>query len=668
MNELSIARGKKPSRTPDPTKDELQKTRDELEQMRQQLRETEQRFFMAEENARIGVWDFDAITGHTYLSPGWGLMLGLTPAESPSEWSKWIKLIHPDDVERLEHAYQRCLRDPKAPYEQEFRMRHASGRYLWVLSRAKAICDGAGKVTRLVGVHIDVTALKEIHEQMRDREKSFEELSIVMPHMFGMADQSGRLLFVNRLWTEYSGMSLGETSVGESWLQVVHPADRIRCVETLKQCAEKGESVHLEARFQRHSDGLYRWHACQVFPMRRKDGLIERWYLSATDVHDYKRTHALLESSSRRFQTLFDSNVVGIVVCDRDVIREANNAFLKLVGYTREELTAGKMRYRNMTPPEFLHLDVLKSEAYKKNRIIPPFEKEYVRKDGTRVPVLVSCVVLDVDPYSVFGLVIDLTERKRAENELNSVAKQLRTSNEELEHFAYVATHDLTEPTKTLSLYIDLLTERHGVDLNDEAREMLDCASQACDRLSHQVEVLTEYTGANQASLKIGQIDSDQLVRESLTHLEPEIRDNQAMIDLKALPKVWADGEMFREVVQSILANSLKFHRPGVAPEITIHCSDSERFWIFSIQDNGTGIPTDRLGTLFRLVDRVTAEKPEASCGIGLAICRKIIERHGGRVWAESEVNKGTTVFFSIPKHPIQLSNDSQNSATVQPA
>jgi PAS domain S-box-containing protein len=471
-------------------KDAISRLQRQLADTQAQLRQTEQRFALAEENARIGVWDYDVNRKRTYVSPGWISMMGVSMNKAPHEWSDWEKVVHPDDRERVEHAYNRSLRDPSAPYEQEFRLRHASGRYMWVLSRAKALCDAKGKVVRLIGVHIDVTALKEIHQHMREQERTFEELSHIMPQKFAVADRAGRLLFVSESWTQYTGMTTAESVVGNSWLQHIHPEDRPLVIANWEKLLNGETTSEVVVRIQRNSDGLYRWHTCQRYAMRSRDGVVERWYLTATDIHEHRKLVNKLQFSSQQFHALFESNAVGIIVCDHEIIREANDNFLNLVGYTREDLACGKLRYRQMTPPEYHHVDTVRSETQKKHRVLPPFEKQYIRKDGTRVPVLVSCVVMQQEPHSGFAIVIDLSERKRMEDELRNAATQLRATNLDLEHFAHIASHDLREPAHTLSLYLELLSEQRNA-LGQNAEDMLDCATQACRRLVEQIDSLT---------------------------------------------------------------------------------------------------------------------------------------------------------------------------------
>jgi signal transduction histidine kinase len=234
-----------------------------------------------------------------------------------------------------------------------------------------------------------------------------------------------------------------------------------------------------------------------------------------------------------------------------------------------------------------------------------------------------------------------LAERLRVEEEL-------RHSNEDLQQFAYVASHDLQEPLRQVTSYMQLLARRYRGKLDAEADEFINYAVNGAKRLQQLIRDLLAYSRAGQQVQAGTAVDCKEVLQQALKGLQLTIRETRAEITYDPLPKIWVDGRQLGQVLQNLLSNALKF-RGQEPPRIHISARQEGNEWIFAVRDNGIGIEPQFAGRIFIIFQRLHDQAEYPGTGIGLAICKKIVERQGGRIWVESELGKGATFFFTIP-------------------
>jgi len=243
---------------------------------------------------------------------------------------------------------------------------------------------------------------------------------------------------------------------------------------------------------------------------------------------------------------------------------------------------------------------------------------------------------------------IDISERKKWEQKLRDAIEELEHSNLELERFAYVASHDLQEPLRVIGSYAQLLARRYLGKLDSDADDFINIIVDATKRMKLLINDLLEFSRVGTRGKQFAHVDSRLLLEKVISLLETVIHENSASIEYDSLPVLWADDIQLSQVFQNLITNAIKF-RSEKDPVIHISATEEDNNWVFSVRDNGIGIEKAYFEKIFIIFQRLHTSREYPGTGIGLALAQKIIERHGGKIWVESEPGKGSVFYFSIP-------------------
>jgi signal transduction histidine kinase/HAMP domain-containing protein len=243
----------------------------------------------------------------------------------------------------------------------------------------------------------------------------------------------------------------------------------------------------------------------------------------------------------------------------------------------------------------------------------------------------------------------EINIRKQAEEALKEKAKELERSNSELAQFAYIASHDLQEPLRMVSSYMQLLEKRYKDKLDDDAHEFIDYAVDGAMRMQQLINDLLAYSRVGTRGKSFEPIDSKNVYERAVDNLKVAIEESGAMILCDPLPRVMADASQLMQLLQNLIGNGIKFSGEG-PPRINVSAEKKEEEWIFSVRDNGIGIDPEHQERIFQIFQRLHSRSEYPGTGIGLAVCKKIVERHGGRIWVESKPNRGSIFYFTIPE------------------
>jgi PAS domain S-box-containing protein len=277
------------------------------------------------------------------------------------------------------------------------------------------------------------------------------------------------------------------------------------------------------------------------------------------------------------------------------------------------------------------------------------------RKDGTEFPVEITLRwTEDAGGMLAIAMVVDISERKRTETELARVNAELRRSNSELAQFAYVASHDLQEPLRMVTGYLQLLERRYGPQLGPDAREFIEFAVQGAARMKSLIEDLLRLSRVGTQTIQFRKVSAHALFEAACANLQVALEETDARVSAGPLPMLVADAGLLTQVFQNLVGNALKFHAPGVAPEVHVSAAETSDGWVLSVRDNGIGIEPQHRERIFRIFERLHSASEYSGSGVGLAITQRIVERHGGRIWVESTPGQGSTFSFSVPNCPAK--------------
>jgi light-regulated signal transduction histidine kinase (bacteriophytochrome) len=246
-----------------------------------------------------------------------------------------------------------------------------------------------------------------------------------------------------------------------------------------------------------------------------------------------------------------------------------------------------------------------------------------------------------------FGMVSDISERRKAAGDLERVNEELRRSYTEMEQFAHVASHDLQEPLRMVTSYLQLIERRYDAILDQDGREFIHFAVDGAKRMKALIRDLLDFSRTGTGTANRQTVNAGFLLENALSNLKTTIDESGAQITADPLPDIAVDPGLYSQVFQNLVANAIKFQN---GPEPCVHISAERRAgdWIFSVHDNGIGIESQHLDRIFRIFERLHPVEEYSGSGIGLAIARKIVEKHGGKIWVESQPGIGSTFHFSI--------------------
>lgn len=413
--------------------------------------------------------------------------------------------------------------------------------------------------------------------------------------------------------------------------------------------------------------GVTHWD-WSLHPVRNDAGKVIGIILGLVDVTERKRAEDALHRSQKIFRETLEKSLDGFARVDmNNRFIEVNPAFEEIVGYAEEELR--RMTVQEITPESFHDMEAGMMETLLKNGHTHLFEKEYRRKDGSLVPVELR-VYLSADeennPLEMWAYVRDITERKQREAENEAYLQALKQSNKELEEFAFMASHDLQEPLRKIQMFGDRIRDKYSDILDQRGRDYLERMIRASTRMRDLIRALLEYSRISTRPRPIEPVDMNDVLKEALSNLEFQIQETGARIETDDLPTVEADYHQMLQLIQNLVGNALKFHRPDVPPRVRITARKVERTlrrgkgkgprdgdYEIRVTDNGIGFDLRHLDKIFKPFQRLHGKDRFEGVGMGLAICRKILDRHGGSIKVESEEGKGSTFIVTLPLKQI---------------
>jgi len=412
--------------------------------------------------------------------------------------------------------------------------------------------------------------------------------------------------------------------------------------EELRIAATSGRSDSEHMRVRR--DGSQFWAKLVLTAARDKSAKLLGFSEISHDITERKRAEA-------NYERVLENALDGMVVVNQaGAIVLLNVQAERQFGYYRDDLVGRHVETiipRGVT--ERLS-DAFTGATTRTRKLQLGIEIQGRRSDGSDFPIEIMLTPREIAEGVLTTVAIrDLTDRKNAERLLAATATELKRSNEELAQFASVASHDLQEPLRMVVSYTGLLAANYQGRLDSDADEFIAFAVDGCERMQQMIRDLLIYSRAGSERPVLAKTSSEDTLRDAMVNLRAAVQESGAIVSHDSLPEIMMDRGQLTQVFQNLIGNAIKYHNVGV-PRIHVSASAEDAGqWIFSVRDNGLGIHADEFDRIFVLFQRLHAQEEFAGTGIGLSICKKVLERCGGRIWVESTVGEGSTFHFAVP-------------------
>lgn len=617
-----------------------------------QMQETEERLKLAQKSANLGIWDWHLKSGKVNWTEELEELYGYAKGTFPGTYEAFIKNVHSEDVEKVKLIITDAL-NTHEPFDFDFRVIKTSGTIIWINCKGSTTLDLEGNV-KVVGVNIDITERKRMEQELIRKQTEIQTLfnNSHAGMVLFTSETPYKVLVHNRAYQEFFDEPFRTNGmVGLNIYQYAPDVDRAGIVAILDEVVKtkKPKSI-FDFGYKSHPDkeSWFNWHISPIVVNDKVEALVST-SIDITQRHltesALNRAHERLSIASRAAKAgIWDWNIKTGEI-------EWSPVMFELLGLNPEESTASFESWKSTLHPEDVEKagaqidEAVKNHTFLDNlyRIIKPNgdirwinslgETEYDEKGS---------------PLWMTGICIDITERKMQEELLQIRSEELARSNANLQQFAYVASHDLKEPLRMITSFLQLLERRYKDQLDEEANEFIDFAVDGAKRLDKMIMDLLEFARITNLELELTDVNSEEVIEKVLLNLRVLIDENQAKITYDSLPIIKADEIKMERIFQNLIENAIKYRQED-KPRIHVSAKKQANQYLFSVSDNGLGIDSEHLERIFTIFQRLHNHGEYEGTGIGLAITQRIVHKHGGEIWAESKPGKGSTFYFSLP-------------------
>ena len=602
----------------------------------------------AERVAHLGSWSLDVVTGEVRWSAELFRIFGMEPSGRAPNYATQRGMFSPETWELISRSVTACV-EKREGYQIEFEIVRADGSRRWVAARGEPLEGPQGRVERVHGTLQDVTELKQARMELESARARLQlAIEAARIGVWEWDIGTGRLEWDDMMRSIYGAASSGDYSV---WRDALLPEDRAEA-EAVVGAAVKDSSRRFDHVFRiRRPDGLVRDVHGVGTVLRDASGNAVRMIGVNRDVTELAEAERRLRANEVLLRQFVRHAPAAIAMLD-DQMRYLQVSERWLIDYKLGDLDViGRSHYEVFPdlPEEWraIHRRVLAGAVDRCD------EASFPRVDGG-----VEWLQWEVRPWTrpdggIGGLIMFtqvITARKNLELELIERKTELERSNRDLEQFAYVASHDLQEPLRAVAGCVQLLARRYATDLDEKARELIRHSVDGAERMQRLIHDLLAYSRLRPRAGAAVCVDSGKSLGEALRNLEAIISDSGAIIHHEdGFPSVRATHGALVQLFQNLVGNALKYRDPSRKPEIRVSVRRDGAEHVFSIRDNGLGIESRHFARIFVIFQRLHPRSKYEGTGLGLAVCKKLVEGYGGRIWLESEPGRGSTFHFSIP-------------------
>lgn len=639
------------------------------------LEESEEKFRKIFEDSPLGK-SMTTLDGKINVNNAFCKMLGYTESELAD--LHWKEITHPDDHNKSEKITQELFNEQIETATYEKRYLHKSGNIVWANVTTSIHKDSNGNKLFFLTTVQNITERIEAQQKILEEKKFTESVINAMPGIFYLADQAGNLIKWNNKLEELSGLSENEIQ-GVKLFDLIAPHDREKMTQAFKQAFNSGEVI-VEAEFASRIKNHIPFYFNGIKIL--KD---DKPVLLVIGIDISERLFA-----EKRYRSLFDNSPVAIW-------EEDWKGVIEYLDHLRNNGTTNLLEYfekNNMTVSDALqNLEVIDVnsktlkifEAEKHEDIVELLQKNICSDEsiqiyaeelkafidgketyetvmnlktltGRRINVImqVNFSSFKTNTNQVIVSILDITEITEMQRKLEHTLEDLKRSNKDLEQFAYVASHDLQEPLRMVSSYVQLIERRYKSMLDSDGIEFINFAVDGAKRMQILINDLLQYSRVSTRGSHFELTNLNDVINKVLLNLSSKIEETKAKINFEKLPDLRVDEVQITRVFQNLISNSLKYKSDN-APVIDLFSIDKGDEIQFSVSDNGIGISEEFNEKIFEIFVRLHTRSEFDGSGMGLAICKRIVEKHGGRIWVESNDKGGSTFNFTINKNLTEI-------------
>jgi len=644
------------------------------------LQESEKLFKQAQALAHLGNWSMDLATKNFNWSEEMYRIYELPPG-TKMNFEEWTNFIFPDEREEILQYYEDCLAK-KQLYDKVHRIVLRDGKVKYVHRKGEFVLNEKGEAVRMTGTTQDVTEDRRRQQELKDNQTFIRKITDATPSIIASYNiNTGKYVFVSEGVEKLLGYGVNDVLEGGLgfFFELVHPDDRTALMEKNNRSLEeanadpaKNDSVVEFTYRVKHRNGGYRWfHTYGTIFDRNSEGKVDHILNISLDITEQVHASQTIKDQEHFIQQIADASPTILYLYDVEMQRIAyiNREIFFVLGYTPEEVVdMGSEIVRELYHPEDYRLLPARKESarnFQQVESMIQYECRMRNKQGEWRWLLVREIVFKSDEAGavtqILGAALDINKRKEMEKTILQNTMLLEQSNASLEEFAYVASHDLKEPLRKISTFGDRLVASQADKMTGDGKIFLQKIVDASQRMQTMINdllsisMITGNTAFEQYSLQ-------KVLEETVQTLEHRIEQLEATIDSDPLPVAYVIPFQMRQLFQNLLSNSLKFVREGVTPLVSIRYDNppieelqqfqlakAESYHRLKFTDNGIGFDNEYAGKIFAIFQRLHGRSEYEGSGIGLAICKKIVEHHGGVIYAEGAEGSGASFTIILP-------------------
>ncbi|WP_142452754.1 PAS domain S-box protein [Gracilimonas mengyeensis] len=625
----------------------------ERKQAAEELQASNKKLKTAQKIAKLGYWRVGMESGDIYWSEQAYEIWGMDPEQDEIDFETILERLYPGERELFLEQNTNAITNHD-PVNMEHRLKMPDGSVKWLHILGNVVKPENSEEAILEGTVQDITEKKATEVKLQ---KAYEEKEIILESIgdgFFTLDQNWQVTYWNRAAEQLLKVPkqniLKENlwDIFESWI------DQPSYTHFHRVMFER-VNVHFEDYYEKED----KWYDINAYPSAKGISVFFK------DITDRKKNEEKIRHINERFEKVTEAT--NDAIWDFNVVENSlfwGKGFETLFGYDLNEITPSLDFLLSRIHPDDRERIATKINQYMNDSKKSNWQEEYrfKRKDGSYAYTIDRANFIrnqQGNVIRVVGAMTDITSQKEYEAELKSLnneleehAKELAASNAELEQFAYVASHDLQEPLRMVTSFLTQLDKKYADKLDEKANQYIHFAVDGAQRMRQIILDLLNYSRLNNGDKQRSDVELNRLLIEVQSLERTHIDEKQAMIEVGELPKVSVNPGAIKQLFQNLINNALKYHKPDTTPKIIVSAEDAGLFWKISVKDNGIGIKEEFQDTIFQIFQRLHTRDEYSGTGIGLAISKKIVERHGGKIWVESEEGKGCNFLFTIPKKP----------------